>query len=49
MIGQNNDFSISRHAKMTKSEQQLILEAAFSAVCDNIMTNQMQGKTDMWL
>jgi|TARA_B110000285_G_C15100386_1_gene604653 hypothetical protein len=26
-------------SKMTKSEKQLILEAAFSAVCDNIMAN----------
>ena len=34
---------------MSKSEQQLILEAAFSAVCDNIMTNQMGGNTDSWL
>lgn len=35
--------------KMSKSEKQLILEAAFSAVCDNIMANQMNGNTDMWL
>lgn len=34
---------------MSKSEKQLILEAAFSAVCDNIMANQMNGNTDMWL
>jgi hypothetical protein len=38
-IGVQNDVSISNQAKMTKSEEQLILEAAFSAVCDNIMTN----------
>ena len=31
------------------SEQQLILEAAFTAVCDNIMSSQMHGNTDMWL
>lgn len=35
--------------KMSSSEQQLILEAAFSAVCDNIMSSQMHGNTDMWL
>ena len=34
---------------MTKAEEQLIVEAAFSAVCDNIMSNQMRGNTDMWL
>ena len=34
---------------MSSSEQQLILEAAFSAVCDNIMSSQMHGNTDMWL
>ena len=31
------------------SEQQLILESAFTAVCDNIMSSQMHGNTDSWL
>lgn len=35
--------------EMSFSEQQLILEAAFTAVCDNIMSSQMHGNTDMWL
>ena len=35
--------------RMTRGEQQLILEAAFSAVCDNIMSNQMHGNSDSWL
>lgn len=43
------DLPIQRLPKMSKSEQQLVLEAAFSAVCDNIMTNQMGGNTDTWL
>lgn len=30
-------------------EQQMILEAAFTAVCDNIMSNQMHGNTDIWI
>lgn len=35
--------------RMSHSEEQLLLEAAFSAVCDNIMANQMHGNSDMWL
>lgn len=35
--------------KMSKSEEQLILEASFSAVSDNILANQMQGTTRAWL
>ena len=34
---------------MSKSEEQLILEAAFCAVCDNIMANQMHSSSDNWL
>jgi hypothetical protein len=30
---------------MSRSEEQLILEAAFSAVSDNILANQMHGNT----
>jgi hypothetical protein len=47
-IGNQNEAS-EPAPKMSKSEKQLILEAAFSAVCDNIMANQMNGNTDMWL
>ena len=35
--------------EMSMSEQQLILESAFTAVCDNIMSSQMHGNTDSWL
>ena len=34
---------------MSQTEQQLVLEGAFSQVCDNIMNNQMNNNTDMWL
>ena len=34
---------------MSQTEQQLVLEGAFSQVCDNIMGNQMNNNTDMWL
>lgn len=36
-------------AMMSKDEEQLILEAAFSAVSDNILANQMHGNSKMWL
>ena len=48
-LSRREEYEPRSLTKMTKGEQQLILEAAFSAVCDNIMANQMQGKTDMWL
>lgn len=49
-MGENDSFeSTLQQNKMSTGEQQLILEAAFSAVCDNIMSNQMKGNTDMWL
>ncbi|MFN9900093.1 MAG: hypothetical protein ACK55Z_15145 [bacterium] len=35
--------------EMNPVEQQMILEAAFTAVCDNIMSNQMHGNTDIWI
>lgn len=41
--------SFPPYQKMSQTEQQLVLEGAFSQVCDNIMANQMNNNTDMWL
>jgi len=48
-LGFNLSSKYESPVKMSKTEEQLILEAAFSAVCDNIMANQMHGNSDMWL
>lgn len=40
---------VEAQPKMSKSEEQLILEASFSAVSDYILANQMQGTTKAWL
>lgn len=44
-----NGSDADDYKEMSASEQQLILEAAFTAVCDNIMSSQMHGNTDSWL